>query len=416
MAKDYRERLELLQDEAQDRAKRLFDKGLDEGLDIFIVSSLRTFKEQRALYALGRTKPGKIVTNAEAGESYHNFGLAFDFAVLKSGALIWDPGHREWKRFVALAKKQGFEWGGDWDNFKDYPHLQLKDAPSLSTLRKNFPKGWSPGRTRAVKTWRARNKLPLRRGDGDGRRNLVSKLQRKLRIVVDGEFGEQTEKAVRRWQRTHDENGKRAPKGKGLPATGVVDDATWSAIISPRKPEAWLRPFQIARAVGAATPDVAENWPSIEDALEEVGLNDRATKIAAAATVVVEVGTRFAPIKEFGNKAYFTRMYEGRSDLGNDKPGDGARFHGRGYIQLTGRANYRDYGQRLGIGLERKPDIALQPMVSARILAEYFRRREIQVPARRGDWEEVRRRVNGGLNGWPTFERAVRALVRASQS
>jgi predicted chitinase len=107
-------------------------------------------------------------------------------------------------------------------------------------------------------------------------------------------------------------------------------------------------------------------------------------------------------------------MYEGRTDLGNVRPGDGARYHGRGYIQLTGRANYDTYGTKLGVPLEKHPDRALDPVVAARVLAEYFRSRDIEKSAKRGDWKEVRRKVNGGLNGWPTFERAVNALVAAS--
>ncbi|HET6625076.1 MAG TPA: M15 family metallopeptidase [Nocardioidaceae bacterium] len=408
------ERLDRLQAEPRARALKLYADAETHGLGIFIVSGLRTFPEQAGLYAQGRSKPGKIVTNAKPGQSYHNFGLAFDFAVMKNGSLVWDPGHPDWKAFVRMGKKSGFSWGGDWTSFKDYPHLQWADAPGLATLRGDFPQGWLG---EPSSQWRSRDRLPLKRWHKDGRRRLVSRLQGRLLIQTDGYFGEDTEKAVRRWQRTHDESGAQVRAGTGLPVTGSVDDATWSSVHrSPRMSSGWLKPRQIAAAINASTPDVIDNWPPIEQALVEAGMESAATMVAAVSTVVVEVGTRFRPISEFGDRAYFTRMYEGRSDLGNVEPGDGARFHGRGYIQLTGRANYRAYGQRLGLALENKPELALEPEVAARVLAEYFKQRGVDTKARAGDWEGVRRAVNGGLNGWPTFERAVKALLVADRS
>jgi predicted chitinase len=103
-------------------------------------------------------------------------------------------------------------------------------------------------------------------------------------------------------------------------------------------------------------------------------------------------------------------MYEWRSDLGNTQPGDGARYHGRGFIQLTGRANYRGYGELLGLPLEDDPDQALDPTVAARVLALYFKQRGIDACAANGDWVGVRRRVNGGLNGWARFIQLVGAF------
>jgi cell wall-associated NlpC family hydrolase len=171
-----------------------------------------------------------------------------------------------------------------------------------------------------------------------------------------------------------------------------------------------LTPEQIAEAVGAPVAAVRTNWPPVKKALARRGLTSPAAQIAALATIGVEVGGTFAPIKEYGDKAYFTRMYDGRADLGNTKPGDGARYHGRGFIQLTGRANYRAYGKKLGFPLEQQPDLALKPEVAAAILAEYMKERRVAESAARGDWETVRRKVNGGLNGWPRFQQLVQRL------
>jgi predicted chitinase len=107
-------------------------------------------------------------------------------------------------------------------------------------------------------------------------------------------------------------------------------------------------------------------------------------------------------------------MYEGRPDLGNTRPGDGARYHGRGYIQLTGRANYEAYSRRLHLPLEERPDMALRPDVGARVLVDYFEQRGIDDDAREARWREVRRKVNGGLNGWTTYRTLVTDLLRAS--
>lgn len=175
-----------------------------------------------------------------------------------------------------------------------------------------------------------------------------------------------------------------------------------------------LRSRDIAHAVGASERDVDERWPVIEQALDENGMTDVRSQVAVVATVVTEVGPDLRPIHEHGSRGYFTSMYEGRSDLGNTRPGDGARYHGRGYIQLTGRANYRDFGDRLDLPLEKRPDMALRPDVGARVLVDYFKQRGIDEDARRAQWRDVRVKVNGGLNGWTTYRHLVTALLRAS--
>lgn len=171
----------------------------------------------------------------------------------------------------------------------------------------------------------------------------------------------------------------------------------------------------IAAALGADPAGVRLCVPFITAALSWQGIADEATEIAALATIRTEVGAGFLPINEYGDDAYFTRMYEGRADLGNTQPGDGARYHGRGWIQLTGRANYRYYGEQLGIDLESDPERALDPYVSAAVLAEYFVQHggpadNIPLAASRGNWTRVRELVNGGHNGLDDFLRYVHKL------
>jgi hypothetical protein len=169
----------------------------------------------------------------------------------------------------------------------------------------------------------------------------------------------------------------------------------------------------IAGCAGAAVTDVSANWPLVNGALESRGMRDARVKIAAIATIAIETARTFRPIDEFGDEEYFTRMYEGRTDLGNTRAGDGARYHGRGYIQLTGRSNYRAYGEKLGFPLERRPELAKTPEVAAAVLADYFKLRAVDASSVQGDWESVRRKVNGGLNGWEPFRVVVRKLETA---
>lgn len=171
----------------------------------------------------------------------------------------------------------------------------------------------------------------------------------------------------------------------------------------------------VANILNCPVEDTRMYLPGILAALKEKKIDSKLTLVATIATIGVETGG-FKPIREIGDDDYFTEMYEWRSDLGNDQLGDGARYHGRGYLQITGRANYRDYGQRLGIDLEGNPELALDPIVSARILSNYFWDREIDKAADEQNWEQVRMAVNGGLNGWDVFmdfvDRALAVLLK----
>lgn len=91
--------------------------------------------------------------------------------------------------------------------------------------------------------------------------------------------------------------------------------------------------------------------------------------------------------------------YEGRHDLGNTHPGDGRRYRGRGVIQLTGRANYHDYGALLGVDLENHPEVAQTFPFAALIAAEFWKHRSINVPADANDVVAVTKKINGGTNG-----------------
>jgi len=107
---------------------------------------------------------------------------------------------------------------------------------------------------------------------------------------------------------------------------------------------------------------------------------------------------RFRTLEEYGGPVYFAR-YDGRRDLGNTKAGDGARYHGRGIFQLTGRFNYRRYGALIGFDLEAAPERATEPKVSLAIAFAYWRDRGCDAAADADDIVGVTRLINGGRNG-----------------
>ena len=111
---------------------------------VIITQGLRTFAEQDALYAQGRTKPGKKVTNAKGGQSVHNYGFAVDIAlIIKDKEVSWDTkkdwdkdNQSDWMEVVSVFKKYGWSWGGDWVSFKDMPHFDKKGFGDWKKLLK----------------------------------------------------------------------------------------------------------------------------------------------------------------------------------------------------------------------------------------------------------------------------------------
>lgn len=101
-------------------------KATPAGVHPYIDQTYRTFAQSAVLYQQGRTTPGAIVSNAEPGQSYHNYGLALDFHLQINGEDSWVVDHN-WMVVVNVFKSHGFNWGGDFNGtFKDYPHLEDK--------------------------------------------------------------------------------------------------------------------------------------------------------------------------------------------------------------------------------------------------------------------------------------------------
>lgn len=104
--------------------------------------------------------------------------------------------------------------------------------------------------------------------------------------------------------------------------------------------------------------------------------------------------------------------YEGRKDLGNVRPGDGKRYKGRGPIQLTGRANYAAFGEALGLDLINHPEMAAQPEIGILIACHYWHTRKLNVPADADDVKTITRKINGGLTN---IEDRIAKLVKAKK-
>lgn len=145
------ERIQLLHPKLRDEAVELYDEivaSLTGSAICRFAYTLRTFAEQDALFAQGRSKPGKVVTNAKGGQSYHNYGLAIDIVLIldkdRNGTFetaSWDlktdfdgDGKADWMEVVQVFKRYGFEWGGDW-KFVDAPHFQKTFGKSIYELR-----------------------------------------------------------------------------------------------------------------------------------------------------------------------------------------------------------------------------------------------------------------------------------------
>jgi putative chitinase len=100
------------------------------------------------------------------------------------------------------------------------------------------------------------------------------------------------------------------------------------------------------------------------------------------------------------SRALAEKVYGGRADLGNTQAGDGARFIGRGFLQITGRANYREMGERIGVDLEAEPELAARPDIAVRAACAYWTSRNLNAACDAGRFLQVTRKINGAAIGY----------------
>lgn len=141
------ERIQKLHPFVRDEVKQIIkecDEALTGRAKVRITQGLRSFEEQEKLYAIGRITSGKKVTNAKAGQSIHNYGLAVDICLMIDGKIAsWDTAKdwdndkvADWYECVKIFAKYGWDWGGNWKTFKDLPHFEKKAIPSKKRLVK----------------------------------------------------------------------------------------------------------------------------------------------------------------------------------------------------------------------------------------------------------------------------------------
>ncbi|MCE2946027.1 MAG: D-Ala-D-Ala carboxypeptidase family metallohydrolase [bacterium] len=209
-----------------------------------------------------------------------------------------------------------------------------------------------------------------------------------------------------------------APAAPAIPASPAP--APGAADITAR-----VTPALVKQTFPRATPlsSITANLPFVLAGLRARQLGDRAMVMMALATIRAET-EGFVPIDE-GRSAFNTRnrpfdLYDPGTtvggNLGNTEPGDGARFKGRGYIQLTGRDNYQRIGRQIGIDLVVRPQMANDPGVAGLILAQFLKNKEtaVRTALAAGQLAKARRLVNGGSHGLDrftdTWERCVALL------
>lgn len=138
-------------------------------------------------------------------------------------------------------------------------------------------------------------------------------------------------------------------------------------------------------------------WP-IEDAMSEFGIESRLAKAAFLANVGHESGG-LKWLTELWGPTEAQKRYEGRRDLGNTHPGDGAKFKGRGLLQTTGRSNYQALSNHLGVDFVSDPAALAEPVNASRSAGYFWKAHNLNAPAEVGDFVRVVKIINGGTNG-----------------
>jgi peptidoglycan LD-endopeptidase CwlK len=121
------------------RADAFLAAAKKHGIDLLVTSTYRDNASQAYIYAQGRTRPGKRVTNAKPGQSMHNWRVAIDVVPIVAGKPVWDTRHPAnlalWNRVGTIAESVGLEWSGRWKNNPEFAHVQYTGGLSLADLQ-----------------------------------------------------------------------------------------------------------------------------------------------------------------------------------------------------------------------------------------------------------------------------------------
>lgn len=173
---------------------------------------------------------------------------------------------------------------------------------------------------------------------------------------------------------------KKLQKSVGVHADGIIGRGTLSALF---------------RKLGASNARAEELALAANIHMRTYGILDNSLRFIHFMAQLTHESGNFRYMEEIASG----KAYEGRKDLGNIYAGDGVRYKGRGPIQLTGRANYRKYGQQLGIDFENNPEIVALPSIGLMVACKFWSDNGLNALADKDDVVAVTRRINGGTNG-----------------
>jgi len=173
---------------------------------------------------------------------------------------------------------------------------------------------------------------------------------------------------------------KKLQRALGVADDGIIGRGTYAALFA---------------CFGAGPERAAELALSANVHFPAYGIMDSPLRLAHFMGQLVHESGGFRYMEEIASG----QAYEGRRDLGNLQPGDGKRFKGRGPIQVTGRANYRRYGQRIGIDIESHPEIAAVPSIGLHLALEYWKVNGLNTFADADNLLAITKAINGGTNG-----------------
>jgi len=367
---------------------KLIDKAQELNLVISGGEMFRTIEQQKAHIKAGRSK---------TMNSQHLKRLAIDlnfFVREPSGKLKLTYDHEAVRQLGVFWERldDANRWGGNWNSFKDTPHFERREGRS-TTRAGTLTTPPASGRGLNLLTGTVGYRCDNQREDVELVQRLLNlnaeNFSLEKALVCDGIYGTKTRDAIDLFETRM--FGEASSDSKIAP-----QDPTLQALCQPLPTEVdtTLLGFLYLNASEQAIAEFAE---AIISSMHFYEINTPLRK----AHFLAQIGHESGELR-FREEVASGRAYEGRRDLGNIEPGDGVRFKGRGLMQLTGRANYKEYARsnRFDKDVLQDPElVASDHDLCVDVAGWYWASRRLNELADLDKLEAVTRRINGGLNG-----------------